>query len=371
MGILSEGNVIKVTKKDLVGVRVGETERKMREVFDRARGNVLFIDEAYELNPKDDPGNAGKIVLDAIVDELGGDHANTIVIMAGYPEEMDDLLEYNIGLKSRFPNRFHFNDYSVEELLKIALQSNAAKDFVFTSKARVRLEAYIRREVLKKQRSFGNGRFVTRLITNIILPNMATRLAKVEVPTVKQLKTILAEDIPITAEEVRTITDSGFDEKLINASLEKLDAMVGLPKVKQAIHNFVDIARYRNSIGEKFVGSGVLKWSFAGNSGTGKSTVAKIFADILKGMNLLAKGNFVEVKGEQIFNVSEYTCDQVLKSAVDRSRYGVLFIDGDAPEFKDRNAFALTNEQLKIKLTQLTAEMGGALYDFAEVSLCP
>ena len=360
MGILSEGNVIKVTKKDLVGAHVGETERMMRQVLERARGNVLFIDEAYELDPKVEPNGGGKIVLDALVDELGGDHVNMIVILAGYPQEMKQLLEYNTGLESRFPNVFHFNDYSVEELLKIALQSNAAKDFVFTAKAKERLEAYIRRAVLRKQKSFGNGRFVTRLLTNTILVNMATRLDGIENPTVKQLKTIMAEDIPITAEEVRCINDTGFDENLIAHSLAKLDAMAGLSKVKQAIHNFVDVARYRNSIGEKFVGSGVLKWSFVGNTGTGKSTVAKIFTDVLKGMNLLAKGNFVEVKGEQIFNVSEYACDQVLKSAVDRSRYGVLFIDGDAPEFRERGVYALTNEQLKIKLSQLTTEMGGA-----------
>lgn len=358
MGILSEGNVIKVFKKDLIGTRVGETERKMREIFNRARGNVLFIDEAYALNADD--GGAGRIVLDALVDELGNDNTDMIVILAGYPDEMEKLLDSNDGLKSRFTNIFQFNDYSVEELLKIALESKAAKDFEFTPVALQRLEAYIRREVLKKQKSFGNGRFVTRLITNVILPRMATRLSGIENPSVKQLKTILAEDIPISAQETAAVNGTGFDERLINDSLAKLDAMVGLPKVKQAIHNFVDVARYRNSIGEKFVGDGVLKWSFAGNTGTGKSTVARIFTDILKGMNLLAKGNFVEVKGEQIFNVSEYACDQVLKSAVDRSRYGMLFIDGDAPEFRNSDSYVLTNEQLKIKLTQLTAEDGGA-----------
>lgn len=360
MGILSEGNVIKVTRKELVGQYLGTTEKKMREVFDRAKGNVLFIDEAYQLICQEDTKDYGRHVVDALVDELGGEQNNFIVILAGYRKEMEKLLESNIGLASRFQNIFHFKDYSVEELVKIAIESKVAKDFVFTPEAILRLEAYIRREVLKKQKGFGNGRFVTRLIGGKILPNMATRLSGIENPTVEELKTILAEDIPITAEEAQAVNGTGFDEKLINDSLARLDAMVGLVKVKQAIHNFVDVARYRNSIGEKFVGDGVLKWSFAGNTGTGKSTVAKILADILKGMNLLAKGNFVEVKGEQIFNVSEYACDQVLKSAVDRSRYGMLFIDDDAPEFKESAGYNLTNEQLKIKLTQLTAEEGGA-----------
>ena len=360
MGILSEGNVLKYTKKDLVGYWIGDTEKTLRELFKRVKGNVLFIDEAYELNPHGDEKDRGRIILDALVDELGNDNADMIVILAGYQKEMEELMEYNPGLKSRFPNVFHFNDYSVEELMKIALSSKVAEGFVFTPTAKQRLEAYITREVLKKQKGFGNGRFVNRLLSGIVLPRMATRLAAVENPTRRQLQTIVAEDIPISADEVRSINETGFNEKLISEALAKLDALVGLQKVKQAIHNFVDVARYRNSIGEKFVGSDILKWSFTGNSGTGKSTVAMIFADILKGMNLLAKGNFVEVKGEQIFNVSEHTCDEVLKSAVDRSRYGMLFIDGDAPELKERGSYALTNDQLKIKLMELTAEHGGA-----------
>ena len=139
----------------------------------------------------------------------------------------------------------------------------------------------------------------------------------------------------------------------------KLDGLVGQIKVKKAIHNFVDIARYLNSKGEKFVGRGLLKWNFVGNTGTGKTYVAEILADILKAMNLLDKGNLVEVRGEQIFNVSEYQCDQVLKQAMERSRHGLLFIDGDAPEFRNMNEYRMTSEQLRIKLMSLVPEVGG------------
>lgn len=360
MGLLSEGNVIKVTRKDLVGTHMGETEQILKDLFNRARGNVLFIDEAYELNQEGRGADPAGAVLDALVDELGPDSQDFIVILAGYTDEMERLLQCNPGLKSRFPNIFHFKDYSVEELLKIALEGPAAKDYIFTPQAKERLEAYIKREVLKKQKSFGNGRFVVRLITNTILPRMATRLSGIETPTIQELQVVEAEDIPISKEEAVAVNSTGFDDKAIDAALAKLDAMVGLQRVKKAIHNFVDVARYRRSIGENFVGGGVLKWSFAGNSGTGKSTVAKHFTQILKGMNLLAKGNFVEVKGEQIFNVSEYTCDEILKAAVDKSRYGMLFIDGDAPDMSQMEHYSLTNEQLKIKLTQLTADCGGA-----------
>lgn len=359
MGLLSKGDVIRVEKSDLVGAHVGETERKMKSILNRAKGNILFIDEAYQLCAKDGHGDYGENVIEALLTTLSNDKVDMIVILAGYPKDMERLLDMNEGLRSRFPYTFHFEDYSVEELHKIALQRAMAENYILTGKAERKLKALIKREVLRKRSSFGNARFVTRLLSAEILPRMATRLSnEVAEPTKRQLKTIVAEDIPITEAEVKRIEHGGFDDDAIDAALAKLDALVGQPKVKRAIHNFVDVARHLNTEGERFVGKGLLKWNFAGNTGTGKSTVAEILADILKAMNLLDKGNIVEVRGEQIYNVSEYQCDQVLRQAMERSRYGMLFIDGDAPEFRQANEYRMTNEQLRIKLTSLTAELG-------------
>lgn len=359
MGLLSKGDVLRVEKRDLVGSHVGETEQKMKAILSRARGNILFIDEAYQLYTADGQNDYGKVVMESLLTTLSADKIDMIVILAGYPKDMERLLQMNEGLSSRFPYTFHFEDYSAEELHKIALQCVKRDNYTLTRRAEQLLLLLIKREVLRKRSSFGNARFVTRLLSAEILPRMATRLDKISEPTMKQLKTIVAEDIPITAQEADRIEKGGFDNKAIDVALAKLDTLVGQNKVKKAIHNFVDVARYLNSQGEQFVGKGLLKWSFAGNSGTGKSTIAAILADILKAMNLLDKGNIVEVKGEEIFNVSEYQCDQVLRQAMERSRYGMLFIDGDAPEFRNTNEYRMTGEQLRIKLSSLTAEMGG------------
>ena len=360
MGLLSKGDVIRVEKRDLVGEHVGDTERKMRSILNRAKGNILFIDEAYQLYSKDGQSDYGKNVIDSLLTTLANDNVDMIVILAGYPQDMECLLTMNEGLPSRFPYTFHFEDYSVEELHKISLQRAAKDNYTFSKKAEQLLKSLIKREVLRKRRAFGNARFVTRLLSTEILPRMATRLAKATTePSTRQLKTIVAEDIPITEAEAERIERGGFDNEAIDAALQKLDSLVGQTKVKQAIHNFVDIARYLQSNGEAFVGKGLLKWNFVGNTGTGKSTVAAILADILKAMNLLDRGNVVEVRGEQIFNVSEYQCDQVLRQAMESSRHGLLFIDGDAPEFRNMFEYRLTSEQLRIKLTSLVAETGG------------
>ncbi len=359
MGLLSKGDVIRVEKSDLVGSHVGETERKMKSILNRAKGNILFIDEAYQLCAKDGQNDYGENVIDALLTTLSNDKVDMIVILAGYPKDMERLLDMNAGLCSRFPYTFHFEDYSVEELHKIALQRAKADNYILTKKAEELLHLLIKREVLRKRSSFGNARFVTRLISSEILPRMATRLSNEKEPNSRQLKTIVAADIPITEEEAKRIERGGFDDEAIDAALTRLDTLVGQNKVKRAIYNFVDIARYLNSEGEKFVGRGLLKWSFVGNTGTGKSIVAEILADILKAMNLLEKGNIVELRGEQIFNVSEYQCDLVLRQAMERSRHGLLFIDGDAPEFRSLNEYRMTSEQLRIKLTSLVAEVGG------------
>ena len=360
MGLLTKGDVIRVEKSDLVGSHVGETERKMKSILNRAKGNILFIDEAYQLCAKDGQNDYGENVIDSLLTTLSNDQVDMIVILAGYPQDMERLLDMNEGLRSRFPYTFHFEDYSVEELHKIALQRAKADNYYFTKRAEELLKILIKREVLRKRSSFGNARFVTRLLSTEILPRMATRLSnEVAEPTKRQLKTIVAEDIPISKEEVARIEKGGFDDDAIDAALKKLDALVGQHNVKRAIHNFVDIARYLNSTGEKFVGKGPLKWNFVGNTGTGKSTIAEILAQILKAMDLLDKGNVVEVRGEQIFNVSEYQCDQVLRQAIKLASHGLLLIDGDAPEFRNMFEYRLTSEQLRIKLSSLVAETGG------------
>ncbi|MBR4804251.1 MAG: AAA family ATPase, partial [Bacteroidales bacterium] len=354
-GILSNGSVISTEKSKMVGQYIGETEMKMNQLLAQARGNVLFIDEAYQLAEGGEK-DFGRVVMDSLLTELGKDNLDMVVILAGYTAPMKRLMESNEGIESRFPNVFNFEDYSADELVEIAKMMAKKQGFSLAKGVEEKISAIIQEEYEKPSARFGNARFVSNLLQNDILATMGKRTAALPNPTKKDLCLILPEDVIIGKKR----KDVVFDDIAINAALARLDRMAGLDNVKKAIHGFVQSVRYLHSRGEDYVGKGLLSWRFVGNTGTGKSTVAEIMAEILKGMRLIANSHIVEIKGERILNVSDYDCDQVLREAVKTSCNGLIFIDVDTPECAEsQQRYGRSIEFIRMKIKELTVEVGG------------
>ena len=356
LGLLSSGHVVVEERKNMLGKYYDSESTALAQAIERAQGGILLIDEAYNLYVEGDDKDPGKRILEYLLTELSDESKRDwMLILAGYPKEMERMLDSNPGIKSRISDVFTFEDFDVDTLVQIGELYCSDNEFVMTPEAKERLRAIITKEMSAKDKHFGNGRYVNKLIESAINTRMADRLSEIEDPTREQLITIEADDIPISQKEAERISKGSFDEEAINKALTKLDSLVGLKKVKSAIHNFVKVARFLNSQGEKFTGKGLLKWNFTGNTGTGKSTVAKILADILKAMNLIQNNEVKEVKGEEIFNVSDYECNEVLKEAVKKANNGMLHIDADAPEFMS-GSYRMTNEQVKLKLGNLSCD---------------
>lgn len=356
MGILSSGHVVVTERKNLMGRFYDSEGQAVDNALNRAKGGILLIDEAYNLYVEGDEKDPGRRVLECLLTALSDeDNRDWMLILAGYPKEMEEMLQSNPGIESRVSKTFYFDDLSVDELLQVAELYCDDNKYELTQEARERLRSVITRDVAAKDKNFGNGRYVIDLLETAINTRMAARLEKIDSPTYYQLVTIEADDIPISAQEAERISSEGFDEEAIADALDRLDSLVGLNKVKNTIHNFVNISRFLNSQGERFRGKGLLKWNFTGNSGTGKSTVAQILADILKAMNLIRSNEITEVKGEEIFNVSDYTCNEVIREAAKKSGSGLLFIDGDAPEFRS-SEYRMTSEQIRFKLATLASD---------------
>ena len=355
-GILSTGHVIKTEKSKLVGQYIGQTEFMMRNLLARAKGNVLFIDEAYQLVIDGYERDHGRIVMNSLLTELGNDDSDMVVILAGYTAPMKKLLESNEGIESRFPNVFNFEDYTTDELLEIAHIMVKEQGLFLSPGAEANMRVIFDEASQQPSPRFGNGRFVSNLIQNQILATMGTRLAVIDNPTEEQLVTILPEDVVIGKEH----KDVVFDDVAIDAALTRLDALSGLDNVKKAVHNFVQSARYLHSIGEPYVGKGLLSWRFIGKSGTGKSTVAEIMAAILKGMHLISNSNITQFKAERLLRVHPGDFNSILQDVVKKSCNGLIFIDADTSQLGiSKNEYANFVESIKFKLEELTVEVGG------------
>ena len=167
-GILKQGQLVEVTRADLVGKYVGHTAPLTMNVINSALGGVLFIDEAYSLyRGKDD--SFGLEAIDTLVKGMEDHRDDLIVILAGYSKEMEDFLLANSGLKSRFANIIHFPDYTGEEMVKIAISIARSKGYVISEDALVPLKNYFTKIQAKKDPNSGNGRLVRNKIEEAIL----------------------------------------------------------------------------------------------------------------------------------------------------------------------------------------------------------
>lgn len=331
MGLLSSGHIVVAERRTLTGRYYDSEARAVEQAIASARGGILFIDEAYMLNVKDDPRDPGHKVLEHLLTALS-DKGNRdwMLILAGYTKEMDELMNSNPGLSSRISNLFTFNDYGVDELVNIAEIFCREQQYTLTTEARTRLRAVIERDYALRDENFGNGRYVVNLLEQRVLPSLAQRVARLRKPTREALQRIVAEDIPISAEEMERQQRGAFDNEAIDEALRRLDNLTGQHNVKQAIHNFVTFARHMQLRGERFVGDGILRWNFAGSSGMGKSTVAAILADILRAMGLVHRSGITEVRTSHLYASSGSHAESVLRGAVERACHSVLLIDNDA-----------------------------------------
>ena len=200
MGVLTGGQLIEVTRADLVGKYVGHTAPLTQQVIRSAIGGVLFIDEAYSLFRGQDD-SFGLEAIDTIVKGMEDNRQDLIVILAGYSREMEEFLTANSGLRSRFPNIIEFPDYTAQELVKIAGITAEGKGYVLDKTCEAPLEAYFMRRQMTDARTAGNGRMARNLIEDAIL-NQSRRLTMGDVTqlTKENLETLLPEDFELSAE---------------------------------------------------------------------------------------------------------------------------------------------------------------------------
>jgi SpoVK/Ycf46/Vps4 family AAA+-type ATPase len=338
LGVLRTGQVAEVARADLVAQYVGATALKTTEKFEEACGGVLFIDEAYTLSAGSSGSGPdfGKEAIDTLVKLMEDRRDDVVVIVAGYSHEMRQFLSSNPGLSSRFSRTVEFENYSPAELVQIMELICQSHSYALEHETRALLAMYF--EKIPRDASFGNGRAVRKIFEEMV-GRQAGRLAMMPNATVADLTSFLPEDLGVAVPQ--GTGGRGSDQHVINALLEQLYEMVGLRQVKQEVARFVDLiasARQREQAGLP-VPPMSRHLIFAGAPGTGKTTVARLYKEILTALGVLDGGPLVEVAradlvGEYIGHTAQRT-----REAFNRAKGGVLFID-EAYTLAPRNAGA-------------------------------
>lgn len=320
LGILPREEVTEVGRSHLVGGYVGQTEENTINVIKQAVGGILFIDEAYSLKREDSSGNDfGQTAIDTIVSAMtSSEYAGKFaVILAGYPEEMRQFLWANPGLRSRFPenNHIHLRDYSSDELIQIAEAVGLDNDFTFSSQAIIELKKRIEREQVDA--SFGNARTVKNIVLDAIFQKGS--LVHLDEPFRNEDFTILDANDLKTHEKTENERDG----------IEQLAGLVGLDKIKKEVRSLISFVKVQQLRRENNLPTVPLQLHsvFTGNPGTGKTTVAKIYAKILMELGLLKRGHLVVTGRSDL--VAGYTGQTALKTKkkIREALGGVLFID--------------------------------------------
>lgn len=315
LGYLSSGHLVEVTRADLVAQYLGQTAPKTAEKLRSAKGGVLFIDEAYSL-ARNKNDYFGVEAIDTIVKYIEDYRDDLVVILAGYSKEMQEFLDVNSGLRSRFNYTVEFPDYTPEEMLQISSMIAEKNRFKIDPSCNSVLKKHYSLSQKRSSNDAGNGRLARNTIEKAMI-NHSHRLAATD-----------GESVVSATDRILILDDFGFEEDppVDLSELDKeLEQIIGLEEVKRFVHRLKQHIVFEKQVNAEPNLS--LHMVFCGNPGTGKTTVARILAKYFKALGIISKGHLKEVSRADL--VAGYQGQTAIKTtaAIHEAMGGILFID--------------------------------------------
>ncbi len=327
LGILPRGDVlIECSRPELVADHVGGTAKLVKEKIDSAMGGVLFIDEAYTLS-RDVSDTFGREAIDTLVKSMEDYRGRFMIILAGYPDEMNHFLDMNPGLRSRIgKNIIPYDDFSLEQLVSIFKKFAEAAGFTLGEGTESLVRTLI--DSQSKQKDYGNARGVRNTWEQVVKAINKRILSAEDNAQADSFTTVLPEDIQYVMDREGINTE---EEETVDELLAELNSMIGLQSVKEAVNSIVEEAKYNKWAKENGMadaaGHGSLHLLFKGNAGTGKTTVARMLGKIYAKLGVLRTGQCIECGRSEL--VAGYVGQTAAKTKeyIQQAKGGILFVD--------------------------------------------
>ena len=309
IGILEHGHVIEVDRTELVGEYIGETAQKTDKVINQALGGILFIDEAYSLKRDNSGQDFGQEAIDIILKRMEDYKNKFFVIAAGYPTPMQNFLESNPGLKSRFTHFFTFDDYTAEELTSIYKIFSAKEKYTVNKEAELFLSERLETICANSDDTFGNARYVRNLFNETkVRLSKRYQLLEDDEKDFSSLNTLRKVDIQtaFTNLDIRNNGAKASDKK-VDKFINEVNSLVGLDNLKIVFNKILASLKVDKLKKERSIASSHknLNSFFISEQGSGTSTVARLYAKSLKESDRLSKGLLIELDGSTFYGLSK------------------------------------------------------------------